>query len=340
MESSFRGQSVLITGGAGAFGQKLVQYLEDLAPKSVTVLSRDEMKHAAAKRKFAKLPWLKFRIGDITNPTDVESAIRGADIVIHAAAMKHLGECEANASASTLVNVGGLQTVLRAFQRSDAKTFIFLSTDKAPYASSIYGAQKYMGEKLVCEAAADCGADSGAGKRCFSLRYSNVIDSTGAVFHLFGEQLRAGQKVTVNGSTTVRGFVTQAEVISCLETALRTARGGETIVLRPRVIAISELASQMHALLGKGEVEIRETTAYAGEKDSATLIMSEEKPFARELPEAPSEAYLLDMLGRHSGRKPATYGANETLTLEDCATISGTALREFLTPVMKAYNLI
>lgn len=92
--------------------------------------------------------------------------------------------------------------------------------------------------------------------------------------------LRDGKKVTVNGIHTKRGFVTRPEVISTIEAAMATAKGGETIVLRPRVIAISDLAAAMQKLVGRGEVEIKETTAYAGEKSSATLILEEELSFA------------------------------------------------------------
>src|SRR5262245_60095344 len=128
MESSFRGHSVFVTGGAGAFGQHLIGYVREHSPASLTVFSRDEMKHAAATRAFAKTEsWLKFRIGDIRMAEELGLAMRGADIVIHAAAMKHLPECEANPEASTRVNVAGTENVVRAFLESGAETLIFLS---------------------------------------------------------------------------------------------------------------------------------------------------------------------------------------------------------------------
>ncbi len=329
---------MLVTGGAGAFGQKLINYLRDCSPSSVVALSRDEMKHAALKRRFsAQAPWLNCRIADITYPDSLSLPLKGIDVVIHAAAMKHLPECEANVGASNRVNVEGTANVVRAFQNSDADTLIFLSTDKAPYASSVYGAQKYIGEKLLTEAA----STSAKGRKAFTLRYSNVIDSTGAAFHIFGDLLKAGKKVTVNGSQTVRGFVTQAEVISCIETALMAARGGEVFVLRPRVIRISELAETMCALIGKGEVEVKETTSFQGEKDSATLIMAEERGIAKQLPEAESECYLLDNLHRHPERKAADLPTDGgPLTLEHCEILTGKALKDYLLPVMKSNDLI
>lgn len=338
MESLLRGARVAITGGTGAFGQKFVSHLAEIGVRSVTLVSRDEMKHAAMKRQFSALSEiLRYQIGDINESEDLDRAFKDVDLVVHAAAMKHLPECEANISASLKANVDGTRSVVRAFERSQAKTLIFLSTDKAPYASSVYGAQKYIGEKLVLE----CAGRLPAGRRALSLRYSNVIDSTGAVFHLFGPMLRDGKKVTVNGTHTKRGFVTQREVISTIEAAMATAKGGETIVLRPRVIAISDLAAAMQKLVGRGEVEIKETTAYAGEKDSATLIMEEELSFACDFPEATkanesTTAYIVDCLRRHQGRAVSRFAEPGSLTLEQCEVITGTALEEFLGPVMKS----
>jgi len=334
MTNCFAGQRVLVSGGAGAFGQKLIAHLLERPPAELIVYSRDEMKHAALKRQFSA-PWLRCRIGDILDEGELSLAMSEADVVIHAAAMKHLPECEANVAASTSINVSGTQSVARAFLRSSADTLVFLSTDKAPYASSVYGAQKYTGEKIITESSA-----RSSKKRCFSLRYSNVIDSTGAAFHIFGERLRTGQKVTVNGSQTIRGFVTQAEVISTIECALTHALGGENFVLKPRVIRISELASTMCAILGKGEVEIREESSFLGEKDSATLVMAEELGVAKNFSEARNEVYLLDYLSRHRTRGAANLNEKTALTLDDCLFLEGPELKKFLIPVMQANKLI
>lgn len=97
---------------------------------------------------------------------NLDRAFKDVDLVVHAAAMKHLPECEANISASLKANVDGTRSVVRAFERSQAKTLIFLSTDKAPYASSVYEcAQKYIGEKLVLE----CAGRLSAGREPFLL---------------------------------------------------------------------------------------------------------------------------------------------------------------------------
>lgn len=331
MMEVLRGKRALVTGGTGAFGRRFTRAFREAGGGSLVLLSRDEMKHAALKRELGQdAPNVELRIGDITEAGDLQLALRGVDVVIHAAAMKHLPECEANVRASTRVNVVGTQMVADAFLRSNAETLIFLSTDKAPYASSVYGAQKYIGEKIVTE----CARTAEQGRRALSLRYSNVMDSTGSVFHVFRERLAAGKTAMVNGAQTERGFVTQSEVIGVIGESLTSARGGEVVVLVPKVVRIQELANALCKLIGKGEVQLAEGTAFLGEKESATLVMAEEARVARELEGTSGRAVvLLDLLGRSTHRPPSEIAARG-LTLDACERLSGAELERYLAPLV------
>jgi UDP-N-acetylglucosamine 4,6-dehydratase len=328
---AFRGKRVLVTGGAGAFGRRFARAFREVGGRGLVLFSRDEMKHAALKRELGPdVAGVELRIGDVTDPDAVRLALRGVDVVIHAAAMKHLPECEANVRASTRVNVLGTQLVADGFLESSAETLVFLSTDKAPYASSVYGAQKYIGEKIVTE----CARLAEQGRRAFSLRYSNVMDSTGSVFHIFRERLAGGKPAMVNGAQTERGFVTQSEVIQVLGASLLSARGGEVIVLVPKVVRIHELANALCKLIGTGEVHLAEGTAFLGEKESATLVMTEEAKVARELSGVSGRAVvLLDLLGRSVDRPPSEIAARG-LTLETCERLSGPDLERYLAPLV------
>lgn len=321
-------KQILVTGGAGAFGQKFLKAAKAAGARRVTVYSRDEMKHAALRRELGADDDSFARIvnGDITDAETLRLAMQDCDVVVHAAAMKHVGECERNVLASTRVNVLGTANVVTAFLASQAQDLIFLSTDKSPYSSSAYGAQKYLGERLVLEAAR-VGASK---KRAFCLRYSNVMDSTGSVFHLFSGILRAGKTASVNGAQTSRGFVTQTQVIAAIQAGLAHARGGEVIVLRPQVVRIAELAEAMRDLIGQGQVHVADSIMYQGEKESATLIMGEELPLCRAFPEPGADAVLIDSLGRHKERAAASGLPPHGLLLEDCAKLGGSELKTFL----------
>lgn len=329
MTAWLENKRVLVTGGAGAFGHNFLRAAKQAGAASVTILSRDEMKHAALRRELGDdaKSWARLMLGDINDADTLRQALVGVDCVIHAAAMKHLPECEHNVLASTRVNVIGTYNVVNAYLQSSATALIFLSTDKAPYASSVYGAQKYVGEKLVTEAARLGGSD----KRAFTLRYSNVMDSTGSVFHIFKQLLSQGGTASVNGSQTSRGFVTQGQVMACIDRALSVARGGEVIALIPRVVRIAELAETMRDIIGTGAVKVNDSTMYLGEKESATLVMSEELAIARDVEGLDSkQAVLLDCLGRHSERPAARDIPNTGLTLADCARLAGDDLKKFL----------
>lgn len=348
MSSWLSGKRVLLTGGAGAFGRAFLRWAQGQAAKQVTVLSRDEMKHAALRREVSSdagmRAMVRLAIGDICAPETLQPWLRDADCVVHAAAMKHVGECEQNVLASTRVNVVGTANVVSAFLQSDCRALVFLSTDKSPYSSSAYGAQKYLGERMVVEAARLCRPE----QRAFCLRYSNVMDSTGSVFHIFRDLLRAGKTATVNGAATSRGFVTQAQVLACLHQGLASAAGGEVFVLRPQVVRIAELAEAMRDLLRQGggpasatvgSVQVLESAMYQGEKESATLIMAEELGLARPFQAAAatdpsSQVVMLDNLGRHPpGTLPLPLPSHG-LQLSDCPTLSGAALQAFVQPLL------
>ncbi len=336
MNSVFSGKNIVVTGGAGAFGQKFIKQIAETNPASLKIFSRDEMKHAAVKRTppFKDLSWLRYQIGDICRSSDLRRAFRGADLIVHAGAMKHLPECEANVEASTRINVGGTQNVVDAFLDSTASDLVFLSTDKVAYASSVYGAQKYIGEKLVTEAALQQ-----PGKRAYSMRYSNVVDSTGAVFHIFCTMLKEGKTPTVNGSQTTRGFVTQREVISAIEASLNLARGAEVFVMVPKIIRIAEMAEVICRILGRGAVNVQDSLGVLGEKESATLIMSEERPVAQVIAGLGFELKVLDFGARHTEFPKDQLGA-DGFTLDECATLSGAELEGFLRSVMVENGVI
>jgi UDP-N-acetylglucosamine 4,6-dehydratase len=325
--SNLKGRKIFISGGLGAFGRKFAKYAISQGAQEIILYSRDEMKHSALKRESGlKQGVLTYWIGDILDTRELTRAMNKADLVIHAAAMKHLPECESNIWASTRTNVVGTHNMLEAFQDSPARDFIFLSSDKAPYASTAYGSQKLIAEKLVTE------FSSRSGKRTFNLRYSNVIDSTGAVFHIFLNSLKQGKTVSVNGEGTFRGFVSQDQVLSLISSTLEVSKGGETYVMKPKVVRISDLARAMHRLIGQGEVNIKTDMSFSGEKESATLIMKEELAFVSEALPGSVPAFVIDNLKRHS-KKPVDLPSHG-LTLDDCATMEKEELENFLKPLL------
>ena len=166
-----------------------------------------------------------------------------------------------------------------------------------------------------------------------------MIDSTGAAFNVFYQLLSQGKEVVVNGAETQRGFVTQEQVIGSLGACLASAKGGEVFVLMPRVVKIAEMAAALRAIVGRGEVRVKETTGLGWEKESATLIMAEELAAARRLHLAADvDIITLDMLKRHSEAEPVFANRKSALTLEDCEHLGGNELSQFLSNVIDHHS--
>ena len=175
------GKSVLITGGTGSFGRAFVLRALASKAKKVIVLSRDEQKHYEMSRQMSDRR-LRFFVGDIRDRDRLQTALRDVDIVVHAAAMKHVPICEYNPIEAVQTNVNGARNLIEAAMSNGVEKVLSLSTDKAVSPANLYGATKLCMEKLLVA------ANAYAGDRWtrFSLvRYGNVMGSACSVIPLF-----------------------------------------------------------------------------------------------------------------------------------------------------------
>ncbi|MFY0599359.1 MAG: polysaccharide biosynthesis protein [Cyclobacteriaceae bacterium] len=168
--------NILITGGAGYLGSYISEMLleNDLVDSRLIIYSRDELKHFDLKLKIGGNPKVKFVIGDVRDFDRLKEAMKDVDIVIHAAAMKHVDICEANPSECIKTNIHGTENVIKAAQDGGVKKLIFISTDKAVEPVSIYGDTKQVGEKLVLKA-------NSIELKTAVVRLGNLIGSTGSI---------------------------------------------------------------------------------------------------------------------------------------------------------------
>ena len=145
--------SVLITGGTGSFGNKLVEMmLRDHQPRRLVVFSRDELKQSEMRPRFADPSGsLRFFVGDVRDRERLERAMHGVDVVFHAAAMKQIPACEYNPFEAIQTNVLGTKNVIDAAIDQGVKRVVGLSTDKAVNPINLYGATKLCAEKLFVQ---------------------------------------------------------------------------------------------------------------------------------------------------------------------------------------------
>ncbi len=183
-------KTILITGGVGSFGTKFVEVLlRDHKPKSVRIYDHNELGEVEMERKIND-PRLRFFIGDVRDKERLKRAMSGVDIVVHAAALKHVPKCEYDPIEAVKTNIQGAVNVIDAALESGVQKVMNISTDKAVYPVNLYGATKMVAEKLFTQGNSYTG---GEGKVFSSCRYGNVVGSSGSVIPLFLKQKELGE---------------------------------------------------------------------------------------------------------------------------------------------------
>jgi FlaA1/EpsC-like NDP-sugar epimerase len=281
-----QGKRVLITGGTGSLGQTLVKRLlrgEMGQPAKIIVFSRDEAKHyymrlAFQNRKAAtdeiaydnSKKLLEFRIGDVRDFASIAAAIRDADVVINAAAMKQVPACEYFPFEAVRTNILGAENIVRAIQEHTllTETVVGISTDKACKPVNAMGMTKALQERIFIQANMRC-----PGTRFIGVRYGNVLASRGSVVPLFHEQIRDGGPVTITTPEMTRFLISLDDAVDTVFAALKDARPGEIFVPRAAAARLIDVAT---ALIADRPVEIRVTGIRPGEKIHEIMVSDEE----------------------------------------------------------------
>lgn len=275
-----QGKSVLVTGGTGSFGRAFVRRVLDGArPRRLIVFSRDEQKQYDMERQFAQHPnadAMRYFIGDVRDVSRLELAMRGVDVLVHAAALKIVPTAEYNPFECVLTNIHGAENVVKAALRSGVKRVIALSTDKAANPINLYGATKLASDKIFV-AANNLAGDQDT--RFAVVRYGNVIGSRGSVVPLFHELLaRGAKKLPITDPRMTRFWITLEQGVSFVLSNLALMAGGEIFVPKIPSMRIVDLASHMAPGLPHETVGIR-----PGEKLHEVMITEDDSRATLEL---------------------------------------------------------
>jgi UDP-N-acetylglucosamine 4,6-dehydratase len=274
MNDIFEDKVVLVTGGTGSFGQKFAEILlKKHKPKAIRIYSRGELKQVEMERKFND-ERLRFLIGDVRDRNRLSRAMNGVDIVIHAAALKHVPVCEYNPIEAVKTNVHGAENVIDAAIDNGVEKVMALSTDKAVQPVNLYGATKHVAEKLFVQA----NSYAGSRKTRFScVRYGNVIGSSGSVIPLFTKQKESGI-VTITDERMTRFWIRLEEGVDLVTKGLNIMKGGEIFIPYIPSIKVTDLASVIAP-----EAKINMIGIRAGEKLHEILITQEESRHSKKL---------------------------------------------------------
>jgi UDP-N-acetylglucosamine 4,6-dehydratase/5-epimerase len=259
-------KTVLITGGTGSFGKAFVEAALKSKARKIIVFSRDEQKHYELEKRWSDRR-LRFFVGDIRDRDRLNSALRGVDIVVHAAAMKHVPICEYNPIEAVQTNVNGAKNLIEAAMACGVEKVIALSTDKAVSPANLYGATKLCMEKLLIAANAYAGD---RWTRFSVVRYGNVMGSAGSVIPLFRSQQQRGH-ITITDSRMTRFWIEMPEAVALVLRGLQLMTGGEIYIPKLPSSDIETLAEAVAPGVPRSQVGIR-----PGEKLHETLISAEE----------------------------------------------------------------
>lgn len=231
---------ILLTGGTGSFGHKFVEImLKKYSPKAIRVFSRDELKQWEMEKKFNNDKHLGFFIGDVRDKERLERAMDGANIVVHAAALKQVPLCEYNPFEAVKTNILGAQNVIDAAIDHNIEKVMAISTDKAVNPVNLYGATKMCMEKVFVAANAYVGSQRQTKLSC--TRYGNVAGSRGSVMPLFKKQKSAG-KVTITHQEMTRFWITLEQGVELVIKCFEIMHGGEIFIPKLPSMRITDLA--------------------------------------------------------------------------------------------------
>lgn len=224
--------SILITGGSGTLGHAIVRTaLAESWDCTFTIYSRSELRQAAMR---ARYPQLRYVLGDVRDYDRTAAAVAGHDLVIHAAAMKRLPECDAQPAECYATNIQGSLNVLRACEWHGVKRLIGISTDKACAATTAYGASKLAMERAFIASEGET--------VCTLVRYGNVVASNGSVVPIWRKQAEEGKPLTVTDPTMTRFWMAPSDAVKLIEYAATLDHG---LVAVPKMgsLSIADMAN-------------------------------------------------------------------------------------------------
>jgi FlaA1/EpsC-like NDP-sugar epimerase len=283
LRATFTGKTVMITGGAGTIGSELARRVIAFEPATLVLIDRAENPlvlleyelRAQLRESGQGKIGLVARIADVTDPVSIRNIMTTykVDVVLHAAAHKHVYLMEDAPADAVINNVGGVLNVARAARECGASTFVLVSTDKAVSPTSVMGATKRMAELAIRELGA------GEGTHYAAVRFGNVLGSNGSVIPIFQQQIESGGPVTVSHPEAERYFMTAHEAAGLILTAAAIGDNQEIYLLDMgtpvRIDSLARTMIELSGMVPDKDIVVEYTGLKTGEK--LTEILSSEQ---------------------------------------------------------------
>jgi FlaA1/EpsC-like NDP-sugar epimerase len=271
------GKVFLITGGTGSLGNKIVREIIKYSPKKVIILSRDEDKQYNMANELPS-PLIQFELGDIRDEKRMKEVTKGVDIIIHAAALKHVPPSEKEPMEFIKTNILGTHNIIESAIFNEVPIVIGVGTDKAVKPINVYGMTKSLQEKMMIAA-------NKKNKTKFTcVRYGNVIGSRGSVIPFFKKKIINNEVLTITNPNMTRFLLKLEEAINLIFHAIDKGEGGEIFVKKMPACRMDDLADAMGVALSNNPNYPKKVIGFRpGEKIHEVLVSEDEMRRAKEL---------------------------------------------------------
>lgn len=270
------GSVVTITGGTGSFGSTMAKYVLGQGVAELRIFSRDEAKQDAMRHALGD-DRVRFYIGDVRDPLSVKAAVKGTDLLFHAAALKQVPSGEFFPLEVVNTNIHGSANVVRASIEAGVKAVVCLSTDKAVYPINAMGMSKALMEKTALSFA----RNGQAGDTSIAVtRYGNVMASRGSVIPLFIQQIKSGKPITVTEPQMTRFLMSLPESVELVNYAFQKANAGDLFVRKAPAATVETLVEALKQLFGAESHPVQAIGVRHGEKVYESLLSTEERATA------------------------------------------------------------
>lgn len=302
--------NILITGGTGTLGQAIARRARDWNGCTLTIYSRDELKQYEMRRRF---PGCRFALGDVQEAEGLARVMFGHEMVIHAAAQKHIPEGESNPWQTFKTNVLGSANVLRAAAQAGVKEVILISTDKVCHPVNVYGATKMLMERVAQEFALSV---YGKYVQVKLLRYGNVLSSNGSVLQVWEKQKRTGKAVTITDPNMTRFWISEDQAVDFL-LAARGVCLGNIYVPKIKSLTMGQLKQALYPEVAHEIIGLR-----PGDKMHEELVTEEERCHTAE------HAGYFEL--SPASLSPMMPGASRNYTSDNCERLTEAEIRRLV----------
>lgn len=288
MKNNWEDKRIFITGICGTIGSELLRQLLPYNPAEIIGIDNNETELFFLEQKHQHRKNIHLYLGDVRDRDKLTSVMRSVDIVLHAAALKHVILCEKSPNDAVQTNILGVQNVIYAAVANDVERVLFTSSDKAVNPTNVMGTSKLMGERLMTAANA---IRQSNGPIFASTRFGNVMGSRGSVIPVFKRQIESGGPLTLTDPGMTRFIMTLQEAVRLVVDSTFIAKGGEVFVTKMPIIRIADLAVVMIDIMAEeggfqpDEIQIKEIGAKPGEKLYEELMSQEETRRTIDLPD-------------------------------------------------------